>query len=79
MGERYLSWSEIQKQYPKEWVYLDRITTRPKSQAVTGGVVVLHAADHAEFVRRVFDFPQIVEGAILYTGPDEPDDEIIEG
>jgi hypothetical protein len=78
MGEPYMTWTEIQKKYPKEWVYINNPTSRGPSHPVTGGVVVLHTADHAEFIRRVFDFPEVVHGAILYTGPRDNDNEIIE-
>jgi hypothetical protein len=79
MGEQYLSWTEIQKKYPKEWVLLDKVTTKwRRPEVVTGGVVVLHCPDHAEFIRRTWDFPEVVRGAFLYTGPDELDLEIVE-
>lgn len=70
MGEPYRTWDEIKKLYPKEWVMLDKVTTRHRrSDTVTGGVVVLHSADHPEFLRRMLDFPEVNNGAILYTTP----------
>lgn len=79
MGTEYLTWPEIQRQFPKEWVFLDKVATLQRSEAVTGGVVVLHTPDHAEFVRRVFDFPEVVNGALLYTGPDDAEGDEVAG
>jgi hypothetical protein len=79
MGEQYLTRAEMEKLYPNEWVLIDKPTTRRRSQEVTGGVVVMHSPDRAEFDRRLFDFPEIVMGAILYTGPPVlEEDEVIE-
>ena len=76
MGEPYRTWEEIQKLYPKEWVFLDQITTRRRSEAVTGGVVLMHSPDQAEFIRRAFEFQHVRHAALLYTGPDDDLDEV---
>lgn len=80
MGEPYRTWDEIKTLYPKEWVMLEQVTTRRRSEAVTGGVVVLHCPDHAEFLRRALERPWEDYGAILYTTPPtiydpDPDEE----
>ena len=80
MGEPYRTLAEIIKLYPKEWVYIDQTHTRRRSERDGGGVVVLHTADHAEFLRRIFDFPGHDPRASLYTTPPtlydpDPDDE----
>lgn len=79
MGEPYRTWDEIKTLYPKEWVMLDRTHTGPRYEKDGGGIVVLHTADHPEFLRRIFDFPQVINGAIFYTTPPtiydpDPDD-----
>ena len=65
----YLTIAEITSKYPNEWVFIDKPTTKNDSLAPTGGYVAHHSADHAEFLRRIFDFPEVVEGAIWFTGP----------
>jgi hypothetical protein len=78
MAEPYLTMAEIEARYPNEWVLIDKPTSVPGSLAVTGGVVVFHCPDRAEFIRRVFDFPEVRDGAIQYVGRfPEPDDEVI--
>ena len=39
---------------------------------------MFHSGDREEFLRRVFDFPEVVDGAVLFTGPPVLD-EIPEG
>ena len=53
MNEPYLTWAEIEKQYANEWVLIADPTNRRRSLEVTGGRVVLHCADRAEFLLRV--------------------------
>lgn len=69
MAEPYMTMAEIEAKYPNEWVFLANPTSRGKSLEVTGGCVVLHCTDRAEFIRRVFDFPEVKDGALLFTGP----------
>ena len=69
MSEQYLTMAEIKAKYPNEWVFLDKPTTNRGSLDLTGGRVVYHSADHAEFLRRIFDFPEVIEGAGWFTGP----------
>lgn len=69
MAEPYLTMAEIEAKYPNEWVFLANPTTRRGSQAPTGGHVVFHCADHGECLRRVFDHPDVVDGAVWFTGP----------
>jgi hypothetical protein len=78
MNEPYMTMAEIEAKYPNEWVLIDKPTSERDSLTVTGGTVVFHCHDRAEFIRRVFDFPEVRDGAIQYIGrfPD-PDDEVI--
>lgn len=69
MGTQYLTMAEIEARHPNEWVLIGNPTSRPGSLAPTGGAVVYHSADHAEFLRRVFDFPEVTDGAVWFTGP----------
>ena len=65
--------AEIAVKYPNEWVLIDRPKTRRGSHAVLGGYVVMHNPDRDDFDRRLFDFPGVTDGAILFTG--NPDSE----
>ncbi len=78
MSEPYMTMAEIEAKYPNEWVLIDKPTSEAGSLAVTGGVIVFHCRDRAEFIRRVFDFPEVRDGAVQFVGrfPDT-DDEII--
>jgi hypothetical protein len=78
MAEPYMTMAEIEAKFLNEWVLIDKPTSAPGSLAVSGGVVVFHCRDRAEFIRRVFDFPEVRDGAIQYVGRfPEPDDEVI--
>ena len=64
----YLTMAVIEAKYPDEWVFLANPTaTRNK---VTGGYVILHDADRAEYLRRAgeWDDPEIKHLASWYTG-----------
>jgi hypothetical protein len=75
MAEPYLTMAEIEAKYPNEWVLIANPTSRRRSLEVTGGHVVLHCADRAEFLRRVAEWydPEIKHLATRYIGkfPDE--------
>jgi hypothetical protein len=60
--------AEIEAKYPNQWVLLDKPETT-KYQEVMGGYLVMHSTDRQEFTRLVFNYPEVVDGAILYTGP----------
>jgi hypothetical protein len=47
----------------------DRPAHNDRALAPSGGTVVLHSGDRDEFLRRVFDHPEVVEGAVWFTGP----------
>lgn len=83
MREPYLTMAEIERQYPNEWVLIDSPTTRGKLLEVTGGHVVLHCADRAEFLRRVeeWDGSGSRLSAVRYVGrfPEENDEVIPAG
>ncbi|HEV3436461.1 MAG TPA: hypothetical protein VG122_03820 [Gemmata sp.] len=68
MNEQYLTMGEIEAKYPNQWVLIDKPKTT-KYQEVLGGYLVMHSADRKEFIRLVFDYPEVVNCAILYTGP----------
>lgn len=78
MSEPYMTMAEIEAKYANEWVLIDKPTSEPGSLAVTGGAVVFHCRDRAEFIRRVFDFPEVRDGAIQYAGrfPDTNDETV---
>jgi hypothetical protein len=65
----YLTIAEINAKYPNEWVFLAN-PTATRYHEVTGGYVILHAADRAEYLRLVgeWDDPQIKHLASHYTG-----------
>lgn len=70
MNEPYLTMTEIEAKFPNEWVLLDKLKKGRNGYAI-GGVVLMHTPDRAEFDRRLVErneFPQVVEGAILYMG-----------
>ncbi|HUR54818.1 MAG TPA: hypothetical protein VMZ71_11850 [Gemmataceae bacterium] len=77
MSEPYLTMTEIEKQYPNEWVLIADPTHRRRSLEVTGGRVVVHCADRADFIRRVgeWDEPGYKRAAVQYVGkfPEEDD------
>jgi hypothetical protein len=76
MAEPYLTVAEIDAKYPNEWVFIANPTTRRRSEAVTGGVVVLHSPDRTEFWRMVgeWDDPAVKHTASWYTGREPVDD-----
>jgi hypothetical protein len=48
----YMTMAEIEAKFPNEWVFLANPTTT-RYHEVTGGQVILHAADRAEYLRMV--------------------------
>ncbi len=73
MNAEYLTMAEIEKKYPNEWVLIDRPKTN-RSQRVLGGYVAMHSPDREEFDRRLDEHPEVIDGAILYTGEPSPDE-----
>jgi hypothetical protein len=76
MGEQYLTWAEIEKQYPNEWVLVDMPTADPRRpDKATGGHVVLHSPDRTVIDRRLCSLRdgELLVCACLYIG--EPPDE----
>jgi hypothetical protein len=68
----YMTMAEITAKYPDEWVFLANPTTN--KQGVTGGHVILHAADRAEYLRMVGEcpvFPEVRHFASWYTGEEK--------
>ena len=78
MAEQYSTMAEIEAKYPNEWVLIANPTTRGRSLAPTGGVVVLHSPDRAEFLRMVgeWDDPNVKHLVTQYVGkfPEEADE-----
>ena len=71
MAESYLTMAEIEAKYPNELVLLGNPTTRRGSLAPTGGCVILHATNRAEFDRQFEEWPgdpSIKHLASWYTG-----------
>jgi hypothetical protein len=64
----YLTIAEITAKYPDEWILIGNPTST--RQGVTGGYVILHAADRAEFYRLMsqWDDPEVKHLASWYTG-----------
>jgi hypothetical protein len=80
MAEPYMTMAEIEAKYPNEWVLLAHATTRRGSQELTGGRVVIHCADRAEFLRQVGEWTGDAGplGAVEYIGvfPEEAEDTV---
>ncbi len=76
MAEPYMTVEQINAKYPNEWVLVANPTSRRPTHPVTGGCVVLHSPDRAEFWRMVeaWDDPAVKHTASWYTGKDEADD-----
>jgi hypothetical protein len=71
----YMTMAEIEAKYPNEWVFLANPTN--DRQGVTGGHVILHSADRAEYLRLVGecpDFPDVRRFASWYTGEVQGDE-----
>lgn len=76
MSEPYLTMAEIEAKYPNEWVFIINPTHRRKWGPPTGGVVVFHSPDKAEFYRLMseWDDPEVKHAASWYTGKDVGED-----
>lgn len=72
MAEPYLTMAEIEAKYPNEWVFIINPTTPGMGRAPTGGYVVCHSPDRAEYLRMVgeWDDPEVKHIASWYTGKD---------
>jgi hypothetical protein len=78
MAEPYMTMAEIEAKFPNEWVLIaDPKMTR--HHEIVGGVVVLHCADRAEFLRRVGEGEGAGSklAAVQYAGRFPEDDEVI--
>lgn len=66
----YLTIAEMTAKYPNEWIFIANPTST--RQGVTGGYVILHAADRDEFYRLMskWDDPEVKHLASWYTGKD---------
>ena len=67
----YLTMTELKAKYPNEWILLANPTkARRAGGEVTGGYLILHAPDRAEFYRLVdgWDDPEIKHLAWWWTG-----------
>ena len=76
----YLTIAEIKAKYPNALVMLGNPTTRGRSLEPTGGYVLFHAADRAEFNRKFEEWPDdpnIKHFATLYTGKVSWDPDVI--
>lgn len=67
----YLTMDQIKAQYPDEWVFLAK-PTKNRWNEVTGGHVILHARDRAEYLRQVGEWrnddPSVRNFASHFTG-----------
>jgi hypothetical protein len=59
MSAEFLTWAEIEKKYPNEWVLIDRPKSRRGSLEVVGGYVVFHTPDRDELDRRLGEFEHV--------------------
>ena len=55
--EERLPWSEIEKRFPRQWVELVDFEWPPTEPHPTGGVVISHSADRAEFDKQLLANP----------------------
>ncbi|AWM39975.1 hypothetical protein GobsT_16270 [Gemmata obscuriglobus] len=64
----YLTMTEIKAKYPDEWVFLANPTST--RHEVTGGYIILHSPDRAEYMRLVgeCDDPAVKHLASWWTG-----------
>jgi hypothetical protein len=67
MDER-LTWAEIERRYPDEWVLIADPETTPESDIVAGQLIC-HSKD-PEPVNRRADELRLKDGALLFTGLD---------
>lgn len=74
MGERYMTMAELDREYPGEWVLLDRPRLDRGGQ-VAGGYLLYHDRSRDEFDKRSLQF-QTPHRAFLYIF--EPGEEDIE-
>ena len=76
MAEPYMTMAEIAAKYPNEWVLIANPTKKRRSQAPTGGQVVIHCADRAEFLLRFaeWDDPNCKHVATWYMGKERGED-----
>jgi hypothetical protein len=75
----YLTMAELKAKYPDEWVYLAHPTTT-RNHDVTGGHVILHHRDRAEYLRLLDEcpeFPEVRHFASWYLGEPEDDFELL--
>jgi hypothetical protein len=75
MNAEYLTMAEIEKKYPNEWVLLDR-PAKDRNGDVTGGYVLLHHPDLAEFNSRMMDHRRPAAAALYVAGGPPLSDEI---
>ena len=76
MAEPYMTMAELEARYPNAWVFIINPTHRRKWGALTGGCVVFHCPDRAEFLRMIGEWedPTVKHTASWYTGKDTADD-----
>jgi hypothetical protein len=72
MNEPYMTMAEIEEKYPNEWVLIANPTNQRKVIGPTGGIVVVHSPNRAEYLRLVgeWDDPEVKHVASWYTGRD---------
>lgn len=66
-----LTWQEVQKIYPDEWVaFVDYVASSPSAPTGIDGVVVAHHPERGEFHAMVKTlFPRYGDLALRFTGP----------
>jgi hypothetical protein len=66
-----LTWQEIERRYPDEWVLLDQLQSEG-SLDVTGGRVVFHSKDRSDVYRKAAAL-KLADAALLFTGEADPE------
>jgi hypothetical protein len=66
-----LTWEEIERRYPDEWVLLDELQPDGGSE-VTGGRIVFHSRERDETDQQALSL-KLPEFAVLFTGEPDPD------
>jgi hypothetical protein len=75
----YMTMNEIREKYPDEWVFLAK-PTKNRHNEVTGGYVILHHPDRAEYLRMMGECPEMPDVhhfASQYTGVAEDELELL--
>jgi len=68
MSAKRISWQEIEKLYPKQWVELVDYDWPNDAQNPISGIVRSHSANHKTFYTKANKEPRPTDSAILFVG-----------